>query len=291
MSSQPDDIFRRLSRAENDRSALLEVLSDIMALAEGPKSFEYTHCIHMIAASPRLSSAALSAWLTAGPTPSQAAQDLLQELSINNLAGEELCVFDAATMEADAAILVAHRLAASHAAPAVILGWIVTCMKLNPEPDGHRLVALLRHASSEYPSTTTRLLRNVDSSLSDRYPGIADLSADLSEKASVLDANPRLKELIPSLGDRDVLRRDKIRSDRETHRIAEEASVFSQIFTRSNFKYARDVALQYVRDGAIQEQAVPMQELSISVELPFLERVDPIGAAIRRLKLVSGDTP
>lgn len=262
-----------------------------MDLAEGPRSFEYTHCIHMIAESPRLSSAALSAWLTAGSTPSRAAKDLLQELSINNLAGEELAVFDAATMDADAAILVAHRLAASHVAPAVTLGWIFTCLQLNLDPDGHRLVALLRHVSSEYPSTTTRLLRDVDSSLSDRYPGIADLSADLSEKGRVLDANPRLKELTPSLGDRDVLRRDKIRSDREAHRIAEEASVFSQILTRSNFKYARDVALQYVMDGAIQEQAVPMQELSIAVELSFLEQVDPIGAAVRRLKLARGETP
>lgn len=290
MSSRPDDLFARLAAAESDAAALPSVLAEIAALATTPESFEFTHCIHSIAQSPALTSAALGAWLITAPQM-DAARSLLQEMNVSHLAGEQLVAFEPARLGAAEAMLVGYRLAAFDAAPAVVLGWIVACFQADVEPGGERLVALLGHEAQQYPGTTRRLLEDLDPGLVARYPVLEDIRLAMAAASAARAAAPRLKELTLSLDDREILRRHRVRDQRDIHRHAEEASVLMQFMTRSHFKYAREVSLQFDAGGETAEQSIAMQEHGLAMELPFLAMTDPLGLLFRRKKLLGGQAP
>jgi hypothetical protein len=290
MSNQPDDLFARLAAAESDAGALPSVLAEIAALSVTPESFEFAHCIHSIAQSPALVSATLGAWLITAPQR-DAACSLLEEMNTSHLAGEQLAAFEPALLDADEAVLVGYRLAAFDSAPAVVLGWIVACFQADVEQCGERLVALLRHEAQQYPVTTRRLLEDLDPALVARYPALEEMCLAMAAAHATRVAAPRLKELTLSVDDREILRRHRIRDQRDIQRQAEEASVLMQFVTRSHFKYARDVSLQVDTDGETAEQSIAMQEHGLAMELPFLAMTDPLGLFFRRKKLLRGQAP
>lgn len=290
MSSRPDDLFTRLAAAESDAAALPSVLAEIAALVETSESFEFTHCIHSIAQSPALTSAALGTWLITAPQM-DAARALLQEMSVSHLAGEQLVAFEPTPLGAAEAVLVGYRLAAFDAAPAIVLGWIVACFQADVEPDGERLVVLLDHEAQQYPDTTRRLLEGLDPGLVARYPVLEEIRLELAAASAARVAAPRLKELMLSVDDREILRRHRVRDQRDIHRQAEKSSVLMQFMTRSHFKYAREVSLQFDAGGETAEQSIAMQEHGLAMELPFLAMTDPVGMLFRRKKLVQGQAP
>lgn len=290
MSSQPDDLFARLAAAERDAEALPSVLADIAALAVTPGSFEFTHCIHSIAQSPALGSAALGAWLVT-EQQMEAARALLQEMSVSHLAGDQLVAFEPACLSAAEAVLVGYRLAAFDVAPAVVLGWIVACFQADVEPSGERLVALLGHEAQQYPGTTRRLLEGLDAGLLARYPVLEEVRLAMATTSAARLAAPRLKELKLSVDDQEILRRHRGREQRDIHRQADETSVLMQFMTRSHFKYAHEVALQFDTGGVTVEQPVAMQQHQLTMELPFLAMTDPLGLLLRRKRLLQGDVP
>jgi hypothetical protein len=290
MSSQPDDLFARLAAAGSDATTLPSVLAEIAALAATPDSFEFTHCIHLIAQSAAMTSAALGAWLVTTPQM-DAVRVLLQEVNVSHLAGEELVAFEPARLGAAEAVLVGYRLAALDAAPAVVPGWIVACFQADVEPSGERLVALLSHVAQQYPGTTRRLLQDLDPGLLARYPVLEEMRSAMAAASAARVAAPRLKELTLSIDEREILRRNRIRDQRDIHRHAEETSVFMQFVTPSHFKYAREVTLQFDAGGVTAEQSVAMQEHGLAMELPFLAMTDPIGLLLRRQRLLRGQAP
>ena len=290
MSSRPDDLFARLAAAESDAAALPSVLAEIAALAATPESFEFTHCIHSIAQSPALTSAALGDWMITAPQMG-AARSLLQEMNVSHLAGEQLVAFEPARLGAAEAVLVGYRLAAFDAAPAVVLGWIVACFQADVEPGGEQLVALLGHEAQQYPGTTRNLLESLDTGLVARYPVLEEIRLAMAAASAARVAAPRLKELTLSVDDREILRRHRFRNQRDIHRQAEEASVLMQFMTRSHFKYAREVSLEFDAGGETAEQSIAMQEHGLAMELPFLAMTDPLGLLFRRKKLLRGQAP
>lgn len=290
MSSRPDDLFARLAAAEADAAALPPVLAEIAALAASPDSFEFTHCIHMIAQSPALSSAALGAWLSSSPHM-DAVRALLREMNVSHLAAEQLASFEPARLDVADAVMVGYRLAAFDAAPAVVLGWIIACFQADVEPGGERLIALLGYEAQQYPGTTRRLLEGVDPGVVTRYPLLDEVRETLAAASAARVAAPRLKELALSVEDREVLRRHRIRDQRDIHRQAEAASVLMRFMSRSHFKYAREVALQFDAGGTTAEQTVSMQEHGLAMELPFLAMTDPLGLLYRRKRLLRGLAP
>lgn len=291
MSSQPDDLFTRLSAAENDPAALVPILGEVAELSARPESFEFTHSIEMIGQSPALASTALEDWLgSAAPSP-DAARALLHQLNVAHLAGEQLVTFTPGRQGAAEAVLAGYRLAAFDAAPAVVLGWIVACLQAELEPGGERLLALLGYQAQQYPRTVTRLLQNLDAGLVERYPALGDMRQACEAANAERDAAPRLKELRLSVADREVLRRYKLREQRDIHQQAEEASIFMRFMTQSHFKYAREVALQFDAGGMTAEQPLVMEEHEMALELPFLAVTDPIGLLFRRRKLLQGQAP
>ncbi|MGQ5273825.1 hypothetical protein ACULMC_00980 [Xanthomonas arboricola pv. corylina] len=290
MSIRPDDLFARLAAAESDTAALPSVLAEIAALAATPGSFELTHCIHLIAQSPALTSAALGDWLITA-TQMDAARSLLQEMSVSHLAGEQLVAFEPARLAAADAVLVGYRLAAFDVAPAVVLGWIVACFQADVEPGGEQLVALLRHEAQQYPATTRRLLEGLDPALVARYPVLEQIRQAMAAASAARVAAPRLKELTLSVDDQEVLHRHRFRDHRDIHRKAKEASVLMQFMARSHFKYAREVSLEFDAGGQTAEKSIAMQEHGLAMELPFLEMTDPLGQLFRRKKLLRGQAP
>ena len=290
MSSQPDDLFARLSMAESDTAALPSILAEIAAISTTPDSYEFTHCIHSIAQSPLLTSAALGAWLVTAPQM-DAMRALLHEMNVSHLAGEQLVPFEPSHLEAAEAILVGYRLAAFDTAPAVVLGWIVACFQADVDPDGERLIALLGHESQQYPGTTRRLLEGLDPGLIARYPALEEMRLAMVAASAARAAAPRLKELTLPIDDREILRRHRVRDQRDIHRQAEEASVLMRFMARSHFKYAREVSLQFDAGGVTAEQPIEMQEHGLAMELPFLAMTDPLGLLFRRKKLLRGQAP
>jgi hypothetical protein len=290
MSSQPDDLIARLAAAEGDAAALSPVLAEIAALAVNPASFEFNHCIHTIAQSPTLTSAALGAWLVTNQEM-DAAHALLREINVSNLAGERLVAFEPARLRTSDAITVGYRLAAFDAAPAVVLGWIVACFQVDLEPGGERLVALLRFEARQYPGTTRRLLEGLDPGLVSRYPVLDEIRRAMAAESAARIAAPRLKELSLSMENREILRQHRIREQRDIHRHAEESSVLMQFMRRSHFKYAREVTLQFDAGGTTSEQTVSMQEHGLAMELPFLAMTDPLGLLHKRKRLLQGLAP
>ncbi|AWH31464.1 hypothetical protein [Stenotrophomonas sp. SAU14A_NAIMI4_8] len=290
MPSRSDDLFARLAAAENDAAALRSVLAEIAALTATAESFEFTHCIQLIAQSPALASAALGDWLITA-TRMDAARLLLQEMNISNLAGEQLVAFEPARLEAADAVLVGYRLAAFDAAPAVVLGWIVACFRADMDPNGKRLVALLSHEAQQYPGTTRRLLESLDPDLVARYPVLEEIRLAMTAAYAARVAAPRLKELMLSADDREVLRRHRLREQRDIHRQAEEASVLMKFIKRSHFKYASEVSLEFDVGGATSEQSLAMQEHELATELPFLAMTDPLRLLFLRRKLLEGQAP
>jgi hypothetical protein len=290
MSTQPNDIFARLAAAEADAAALPSVLAEIAVLAATPGSFEYTHSIHLIAQSPVLASAALAEWLVTAQNMGAAAA-IKYELDVAHLAGDELAPFEAARLGPAEAILVGYRLAALDAAPAVVLGWIVACLRDDVETGAERLAALLRYQAKQYPGTIRRLLESLEPGLIQRYPVVGQIRDALVRSVDAREAAPGLKELTCSSDERDILRRHRRREQRDISRRADEESVFTRLMTRSHFKYAREVALQFAADGLSVERSMRMQEHELRMELPFLEMSDPLGRKRRRLKLLRGEAP
>ena len=93
-----------------------------------------------------------------------------------------------------------------------------------------------------------------------------------------------------SAGNRDIVRRHRLREQRSIHQQAEEASVMMQFVTRAHFKYAREVALPFEAGGITTEQTLTMQEHELTLELPFLAMSDPLGNSSRRRRLLRGST-
>lgn len=290
MSSQPDDLFARLTMAESDTAALPSILAEIAAISTTPDSCEFTYCIHLIAQSPLLTSAALGAWLITAPQM-DAMRALLHEMNVTHLAGEQLVAFEPSHLEATEAILVGYRLAAFDTAPAVVLGWILACFQADVEADGERLVALLGYESQQYPGTTKRLLEGLDPALIARYPVLEEIRLAMVAASAARAAAPRLKELMLPIDDREILRRHRVRDQRDIHRQAEEASVLMRFMALSHFKYAREVSLQFDAGGVTAEQPIVMQEHGLAMELPFLAMTDPLGLLFRRKKLLRGQAP
>ncbi|MBS0598830.1 MAG: hypothetical protein JSR92_16265 [Proteobacteria bacterium] len=290
MSSPSIDLFTRLTRAGADTEALHPILEELGALAETPNAFEFNRCMHALAQSPLLASCAFGAWLATSPNL-QAAKALQLELSVEHLAGEQLVAFEPARLAPGAAIIVAYRLAALDAGTAVVLGWLIACLQADVEHAGERLAGLLLYIGRQFPGTTSRLLDRLDPALVARYPWLGETRTALADAAASRAAAPTLKELVLAVADREILHRQRIREQRDIHQRAEETSVLMRFMTRSHFKYAREVALQFEVDGATAEQPVVMQEHGLSVELPFLDMSDPVGQVSRRRRLVRGDVP
>lgn len=291
MSSQPDDLFTRLSAAENDSAGLVPILGEIAELSLSPETFEFTHSIEMIGQSPALSSSALEVWLGGTTLHAGAAGALLRHLNVVHLTGEQLMTFEPGRQGADEAVLTGYRLAAFDAAPAVVLGWIVACLQADVEPGGERLLALLGYQTRQYPRTVARLLGPLDAGLIEKYPALGEMRQACEAANAERDAAPRLKELRLSIADREILRRYKLREQPDIHRQAEEASVLMQFITQSHFKYAREVALQFNADGVTAEHPLVMEEHEMTMELPFLAMTDPLGLLLRRRKLLKGQAP
>lgn len=291
MSSQPDDLFTRLRAAENEPAGLVPILGEVAELSACPESFDFTHSIETIGQSLALSSTALEVWL-GGTTPRlDVAGALLRQLNVDHLAGEQLVTFEPGRQSAAEAVLTGYRLAALDAVPAVVLGWIVACLQAELEPGGERLLALLGYQAQQYPRTIARLLETLDSGLVDRYPALGEMRQACEAANAERDAAPRLKELRLSVADREVLRRYRLREQRDIYQQAEEASIFMRFMTQSHFKYAREVALQFDAGGVTAEQPLVMEEHEMALELPFLAMTDPIGLLFRRRKLLQGQAP
>jgi hypothetical protein len=291
MSSQPDDLFTRLARAGDNAEALTPILEEIAQLAATPETFEFTHSIGLIAQSSASASLALGAWLGEARPQADPAQALLAEMNVAHLTGEALAPFEPGRLAPGAAILTGYRLAAFDTAPAVVLGWIVSCLNADLDPDGERLLPLLAYEARQFPRTTARLLENLDAALLARYPALDHMRQSMAQAIAALDAAPRLKELTLSVADREILRRYRFRQQRDIHARAEAQSVLMQFVTQAHFKYAREVTMQFDAGGVTAEQPVTLQEHTLEYEPPFLAMTDPLGQMFRRRRLMLGRVP
>jgi hypothetical protein len=145
---------------------------------------------------------------------------------------------------------------------------------------------MLDKAFKEYPGATEEFLRDRTSALPASAPELQVYQAiyvNVVQWRSVLEKLPKLKELIPSDADLEVLRTRKRRINREILRMAAEQSVFASFATKLHVAQGRKFAS---RTAFGAPEISYMAESSHFVELPSSELADPMRGQLERRNLL-----
>lgn len=245
---------------------------------------EVDNCLYEISQSSILFVEAVSSWLTADEDV-ELAKALIQKISVSHLQQTTAESYDLSNIEEERAILTACRLCTNYVAPAVSLGWTLSLATSYPTNNkiGHAVDYLLLYHSEEFPQTTLQLLSSEESPFKSEERA-NEVLAVLREQEAWLQSLPRLREFIMTPEMRLTLSSLKRNENRAILRHSEKKSIFLQICTKQQFKYAHKTAVEMVVGDHVHETTMEMSPYSMSIELPLSERTDPeLGAARRRM--------
>ena len=273
-------ILEELAKVYRDRKKAVSSRDELLAEAD--------NCLYEITQSSILFVTAVSSWLTTDEDV-ELAKGLVHKISVSHLQQLAAETYDLSNIEEERAILAACRLSATYVAPAVSLGWTLSLAASCPTNDKirHAVDYLLLYHSEEFPQTTLRLLSSEESPFKSVKKANEVLAA-LKEQEAWLQSLPRLREFVMTPEMRLTLSSLKRSENRAIHRHTEENSIFLQICTKQQFKYAHKTAVEMVVGGHVHETTMEMSPYSMSVELPLSERTDPESGAARRRMLWRG---
>lgn len=292
MNSEPFyEIYRKLAVGRSEPTKCLPVLDEFANICRDMKKAasssdewlaEADNCLHEIAKSSTLFTAAVSSWLTTDGDI-RLAKALVSKASVSHLQHSTAESYDLSNIEESKAILAAYRLCTSYVAPAVSLGWTLSLAVSRPTDNmTHQAVdQLLLYHVEEFPWTTRRLLSAEDSPFKSLEKANEALLFLEKQEAS-LESLPKLREFAMTPEMRLTLSSLKRSENRAIHRRSRETSIFSQICTEQHFKYAHKTAMEFVIGDHVQETTLEMSPYSFSIEIPLSERTDPESGMARR---------
>lgn len=291
------DLYLQLSAAQHD-IAIAEQSIDSLATfcRERKKTAESgghwltdaENCLYLLSELSALFAAAATKWLI-DDTVVELAKALVHTANVQHCQQPVAESYDLSAVDEAIAILVGCRLCALNATPSISLGWTLSLAVSHPHTLNARHAAdfLLRYHVEEFPWTTQRLLRSVDSPFKSLEAANSALAA-LAELEGWLDGLPRLREFAMTPEMRLTLSGLKRNQGRDIERHANKESLFSQIFTTQHFKYANTTAVELVVGDQVHETSLTMAPHSVFIEWPHSEQTDPVAGADRRLSLWRG---
>lgn len=291
------ELYRKLAVARSEPTKCLPILDELAKVYRDGKNdvsssdewlAETDNCLYEVTQSPILFTAAVSSWLTTDEDV-ELAKALVHKISVLHLQQSAAEAYDLSNIEEARAILTACRLCTHFVAPAVSLGWVLSLATSRPANDKirHAVDYLLRYHSEEFPRSTQRLLSSKDSPFKSVEKANEVLAA-LEEQEIWLQSLPRLREFAMTPEMRLTLSSLKRSENRAIHRHSQEKSIFLQICTKQQFKYAHKTAVELVVGDHVHETTLEMSPYSMSVELPLSEHTDPEFGAARRQRLWLG---
>lgn len=244
--------------------------------------------LHAIAHSPVLFPIAISAWLSSEEDV-PLGKALLHQVSVAHLSQSYPQPYDLSGVDEQQAVIVARRLCALAAAPAVSLGWALSLahqFSQSPLVAG-ALPELLDYHVFELPGSTRQLLASNESVFQDRDASIATL-ARLEQQDEDLNALPHLQEFEMTADMRLIFSALKRSEHREIHRKADERSIFGLIARRINLKYGGNPVVEVRGNAGSTETTMEMFSHELSIELPLSEGTDPVLGNAKRNRLWKG---
>lgn len=286
------DLYLKLSNSARDPTQDASHLEALARWVEAQSDAEHAiasvkDCLFEIAKDPALFVAAAARWIV-DDNYAALARALVREASVRHLAAGSIASYDLrGTSESDA-ILVAYRLCARAAPPALSLGWVLATVRDFSSLDAQRAGAtLVSYLADELPGTTHRLLRSDTTALKELAVAKEAL-ARLNDMNTTLAALPRLRELAMTPEMRLAHATFKRGEHRDIHRMARERSFFHHVATEFHFKYATRTTIAMKLGDQTHETSATMGLHEFSMELPLSETTDPLSGKLRRVKFAKG---
>ncbi|MBI3776762.1 MAG: hypothetical protein HY273_14670 [Gammaproteobacteria bacterium] len=264
---------------------LLEEVAKVADKTGADERGELHTLLHVIQESPILCAKALLTWL-ADPPREDAASALLSSVSVAYFEADAPADIVFPSTTPSAAVLAGCRMNARYMAPAYALGWVL-CL-LRQWPDDATAISgankLLHYLTSEFPDTLHELFKKLqlETFAPQPFEMLSHYKTQIDEERCMRDSYPLLKEFAMSPEERDVVRIQQRRLQREIMRGAEKNSIFMQFMKHRKFKYARTVSFGTARQSGEGEAIIVMKEYSVKTELPQSEWLNPMeGARVR----------
>lgn len=290
------DLYTDLTAAQAQpdvAAALLEEVAKLVTGSDTDDHGEIDSLLHVIIESPILCAKALLTWFVESPRD-EAAEALVRRVSVAYLRADAPAAVAFPSTNPSAVVLAGCRMNARFVARAYALGWVLAMLRSWPD-DGTAISGsdkLLHYLTSEFCDTLHGLFAKVEPEMFASQPRelLQHYKAQMAGERALREGYPYLKEFAMSPEERDVVRALRRPFQKEVMRDAEKKSIFMQFVERRRFKYARTVSLKIAGQPLEREVIVEMKELSVEMELPLSEWMDPMGGRWARDDLWKGQT-
>lgn len=250
----------------------------------------FDSCAAKLADVPELSRVVLARWFRSDDAKLCAAASSLVMLRHRDDETESRYVLDASELQGDDADhlkVIAYRMTGWIIAPKPLLTLVVSMLAV---PQARSLVhgwlpsLLTDEIGYDYPGTTITQLRQAADQRTD--PAGAQLlrsaADEIERRMQLLEALEPTKELAPPRELRQRMLRLRAKQMEQTHEQAHQRSFLSQIVTNVHIKAGRST-FSYVHGD--YSAPTNMGSLSVSMELPRREILDPVGNSYRMARL------